>query len=526
MFERILILLSALWLGITVQAQSQLVILYDNDVHCAVRGYPALAGIRDSLQRQGIPVAVVSSGDFSFGAPIGASSKGEYVMRMMNAVGYDAVCLGNHEFDYGMAQLRHLANMSYAPMICCNYKHIDSTASVFLPYALRSIGGHTIAFVGMTTPTTISAAEPTTFQDLEGRYIYTFSSDNLVQEVQKNINSARAAGAEVVVVLSHMGDSDSRPNSVQIISQLTGVDLVLDGHDHHVLPTKMVSDKNTKQVTLSSTGSQFKYIGMATLTFDSSALTNVSTRLIPTDSLLRVGCVNRAVSDTLAVVQALFEAQGQTLVTKAPFPLIAEENAVRVCRLRETNLGDLIADAYRVQMNADVAIVNGGSIRANINPGDVTHNTLYAVLPFSNMPIAIKVKGQAIIDALETAVREYPRAEGCFAQVSGLQFTIDTTIESTVLLSPEGKFLQVKGARRVSNVIVGSKPISPDDSYTIAGPEYLLRNGGDGFYFPEAEVVRQSSVTDLMLLEAYLQREGGNSIPEIYRNPQSRILFK
>lgn len=526
--KRVVLSILALVVAFSALAQqaNQVVILYENDVHCAVQGYPIMAGLRDSMLRQGQAVAVVSAGDFSFGAPIGASSKGEYVMRMMNAVGYDAVCMGNHEFDYGMAQLRHLESMTSTPMLCCNYKPIGSTEPVFTPFVLRKIGGRVLGFVGVTTPTTISAASPTTFQNKRGDYIYHFSPTNLVTTIQQSVDAARAAGAEVVVLLTHLGDSDGRPNSVETVAQLSGVDLVLDGHDHHQVPDLNVMDKMGKAVHLSSTGTQFQTIGMATLTFDSNGLSQVYTRLVATDSLTRVGCISPRVADTLAVVQELFEAQGRAEITTAAFPLIAVENDIRVCRLRETNLGDLVADAYRYQLQADVAIVNGGCIRANVSPGSVTHNDLYAVLPFSNTPAVIRVKGQALLDALETAVREYPRAEGCFGQVSGVRFAIDTTIPSSVLLSAEGKFIGVGGARRVSDVFVGGNPLNLDATYTIAGPAYLLIDGGDGFNFPNAEVVQTSVFTDLMLLEQYLSSKNHSTIPEEYRNPQGRIVFK
>ena len=242
------------------QRPGDIVILYENDVHCAIDGYPVIAGLRDSLQRMGCDVAVVSAGDFSSGGSIGAASKGEFVIRMMNAVDYDAVCLGNHEFDFGFDQLLTMEDMLSAPMLCCNL--ISNTQAgnqvPFTAFVLRNLGGMTVAFVGVTTPTTMYTSNPASFKDEAGNYIYNFSPATLAATVQRSVDAARAAGAQFVVLLSHLGDSDGVPTSVRVVSQLTGVDAVLDGHDHHIIPCRMVPDQKGRLVPLTSTGTLFQ----------------------------------------------------------------------------------------------------------------------------------------------------------------------------------------------------------------------------------------------------------------------------
>lgn len=522
------------------QERGDIVILYDNDVHCAIDGYPVMAGLRDSLLRKGCHTIVVSCGDFSFGGPVGAASKGEFIVRMMNAVGYDAACLGNHEFDYGLPQLRRMEDLITAPLLCCNFRgtedyggsrrvaanfQLPQLPTPFLPFVLRSVGDMVVGFVGVTTPTTLYTSTPVNFQNEEGEFVYNFSASNLAGAVQRAVDGARIAGADIVVLLSHTGDVDGIPTTRELIGGLRGVDVVLDGHDHHLLPSDWVADMDDKPVLLSSTGAHFQNIGMVTISSDAQGHPCFAARTLPIDSLRKAGVSNAAVGDTLAEVKRLFDAMGSNVVAQSEVSLIAEEGGVRVCRLRETNLGDLVADAYRYGMNADIGWVNGGGIRANIPIGSITQNQLFAVNPYSNAMCLIRVTGRDILNALETAVREYPRAEGCFPQVSGLTFSFDTALPSSVVLDSNGTFLRVEGAYRVSRVMVGDKPLSLDETYTIAGSEYLMLNGGDALSFPSRQLVSKEGYTDLYLLQRYLEERLHGVVGEEYAVPQGRIAF-
>lgn len=514
-------------LSANAQKAGDIVILYDNDAHCAIEGYPVLAGLRDSLLRQGCTVAVVSAGDFSFGGPVGAASKGTFVIRMMNAVGYDAAVLGNHEFDYGMEQLRLLEQQLTAPLLCCNLKQNAHPGIIdFCPFVIREYNERRVAFVGVTTPTTLYTSLPTAFQDSDGHYLYNFSAANLAETVQRSVDMAHAAGAEFVVLLSHLGDSDGVPTSVAVMKQVSGVDIVIDGHDHHVLPGRRIADAAGDSLLVTSSGAHFQHIGMAILPGETGRRRDIATRLIPTDSLRLAGCISSAVADTLKAIQAHFEAMGSRVIGSTTHDLIAEEGDIRVVRLRETNLGNLVADAFRMGMRADIGWVNGGGVRANLPAGDITHNQLFAVCPYANRIRTIRTTGQDILDALETAVREYPKAEGCFAQVSGISFTIDSTVPSSVVLDDNGRFLRVDGSRRVGNVRIGSTPLDPLATYTVAGSEYVLLNGGDAIHFPNKEVLNTVEATDLELVERFIQDSLGGIVESPYDSVQGRILFK
>lgn len=544
--------LLGLSLAFTLFAQQagDIVVLYDNDVHCAVDGYPVIAGLRDSLEAKGCHVAVVSAGDFSFGGPLGAVSKGEYIVRIMNAVGYDAACLGNHEFDFGLLQLRHISSQLSAPLLCCNFRFNDVVqkplanllsltnvvgdgredtlyANPYVPSVIRRYGSINVAFVGVTTPTTKYTSSPTSFQDSYGHPVYNFSSLSLAESVQCAVDAVRAAGADVVVLLSHLGDSGGYPTSVQIASQVTGVDVILDGHDHHVIPSRSVTDRTGRKVLLSSTGTRFQYMGVLTLPVENGRLAGTpSTRLLPTDSLLHVGCLNTAVADTVRLLKEQFETNGKRVVAYSLSPLVAEEGDIRVCRLRETNLGDLVADAFRLVFGADIGWVNGGSIRANLPAGPVSFNQLLAALPYNNRTVLIRTTGQDILDALEIALREYPKANGCFAQVSGISFSVDTTVPSGVVIDNNGFFQRVEGRRRISEVYVGSQPLLPEATYTIAGSVYVLLGGGDAVVFPHKEVLQVGELTDIQVLEQYLTENLQGVIAPPYNSPQRRIIFK
>ena len=531
----VLFSLGLFFLVTTVLAQrpGDVVILYENDVHCAVDGYPVLAGLRDSLERMGCHVAVVSAGDFVSGGSMGAASKGEFVVRMMNAVGYDAACLGNHEFDFGMQQLRRIEDMLSTTLLCCNLCRMDGVGqqarqvrralfdsrmdTPFVPFVLRSLGGVEVAFVGVTTPTTMYTSNPDSFKDSAGRFVYGFSSSSLAATVQRSVDAALSLGAERVVLLSHLGDSDGIPTSVQVTALLKGVDAIIDGHDHHVIPCRMVYDREGRRVPLTSTGTLFKNVGMMVMADE------LNFKLLNVDSLRAVGCVSKAVEDTLRVVKETFDAMGGRVVAQTQCALVAEEGDVRVCRLRETNLGDLIADAYRTLMGADVGWINSGSIRANIPEGPITHNQLFAVTPYGNTVCVIRTTGRELLDALETAVREYPKAEGCFPQVSGLSFSFSPSVRSGVVLDSNGTFLRVDGPYRVSDVKVGGIPLDLDRMYSIASNDYVLLKGGDAIRFPHAELVATERVGDLQVLENYLLNNLHGIIAAPYDKPQGRI---
>ena len=518
----------------SAQQPGDLVLLYENDVHCALHGYPVIAGLRDSLQRQGCSVGILSEGDFSFGGLMGTASKGLYIIRLMNAVGYDAACVGNHEFDMGIPHLMKMDSLLRAPLLSCNFRSSNSPNSPFmLPYVMRRYGARKVAFVGVTTPSTIYSASPVYFQDDSGRYIYNFNANGLAANVQQWVDAARAAGADYVVLLSHLGDEEGEQTSTALIPQLEGVDVVLDGHDHHVIRQRMLRDRRGNSVPLSSTGTQFQYIGMLTIPQQGG---EISTRLLLTDSLLNKGCVNQAVRDTLEAINRENDLRGNRTVATCDYFLEAYDRPrdLRVVRLRETNLGNLVADAFREVLNADIGWVNGGAIRDNLEGPVITHNDLLTMLPFLNKARIVEVSGQEILDALETAVKGWPLADGGFPQVSGLKFKFDTTVASSVVLDSNGIFLKVAGERRVKDVRVLKngeyEPLDLSARYRVGSSDYILLFGGDGIRFISRDIQPMpeglpSVMTDLDLVEHYIINHLDGVIPSRYSHPDGRMEY-
>jgi len=402
-----------------------------------------------------------------------------------------------------------------------------------LPYIMRRYGNRKVAFVGVTTPSTLTSASPVYFQDADGQYVYNFSPANLAGNVQQWINAARAAGADHVILMCHLGDEEGEQTTTWLIPQLSGVDAALDGHDHHVIPQRILRDRDGNPVPLSSTGTQFQYIGMLVLSRETSA---VSTRLLSTDSLRNAGCVSPSVRDTLDAINREHELHGNYHVADNPYLLEAydKQHDLRVVRLRETNLGNLVADAFREVLQTDIGWVNGGAIRDNLQSPAINRNDLLTVAPFLNKVCVCEVSGQEVLDALETAVKGWPLADGGFPQVSGLTFRLDTTVASSVVLDSNGMFERVAGARRVSDVRVlrdgEYQPIDPSARYTIASSDYVLLFGGDGIRFPSRRILPMPEgipqvMADIDLIERYLTETLGGTIPARYAAPAGRISF-
>ena len=263
-------LIGMLPMSAVAQSQDDIVILYENDVHCVVEGYSKLAAMKAELLQTHAHVGVVSGGDFIQGSSLGVISRGEYIVNLMNIVGYDAVTLGNHEFDYRIDRLEELVGMMDTKPICCNFQRIGADASHFQPYSMVSYGDVDIAYIGIITPSTITTASPMQFKDENGEFTYTFHQAELYDVVQDQIDAAKSEGAEYVIALSHIGYADDAiygdlEDIEELIRHTDGFDVVLDAHSHSVLEGKTIVDQGGNEVLLSSTGTKFEYIGKLTI---------------------------------------------------------------------------------------------------------------------------------------------------------------------------------------------------------------------------------------------------------------------
>ncbi len=527
------------------QGQKDIIILYTNDVHCAVdenTGYAGLAAYKRRMQEKTPYVTLVDCGDAIQGAAIGLVSKGEYPLQLMNRTGYDLAVPGNHEFDYGMDRLSEVIEASEAQYLGCNIRYTgegENALAAVKPYQIKSYGDTDIAFIGVCTPENITSSTPVYFMDETGEFVYDFYSGNdaadFYCQVQETIDECRSKGADYVIVLAHLGiDDDSAPfRSLDLIEHTSGVDAVLDGHSHSVIPCQFVKDQSGKEVPLSSTGTELAYIGQLTITTGGTIATG----------LIAYPEKDEETAAYIGEIQADFTDDMNRVVGQSEIPLsISSETGIRMVRNRETAIGDFCADAYRVVSGAEIAIVNGGGIRADLPAGDITCGDLIDVHPYGNSLCVAKVSGQDILDALEMANRsvqaQYSDGEnalgenGGFLQVSGLTFTVDTSVPSTVVMDDKEMFISCGNARRVKDVKVLQKdgsyaPLDPTRTYTLASQNYLLKKGGDGLsMFMDKPLTIDEGLADYQILIDYINDSLGGVIGTAYEKAQGRILIQ
>ncbi len=507
----------------TAAPAGDIVVLYTNDVHCEIGGdfgYSNLAAYADEMEAAGDYVTIVDIGDAIQGGPYGTLTDGEAPVEIMNAVGYDVATMGNHEFDYGMDRFFELADMLDCGYVSCNFVDLRTGELVFEPYKMITYGDTQVAYVGITTPETYTKSTPTYFQDGNGNYIYGFSGDDLAAKVQSAVDAAREAGADYVIAVGHLGiDTESSPwMSTEIIPQVSGLDAFLDGHSHSTIASQTVNGADGEPVILTSTGTKFENFGKLTIKADGT----ITSELIAADSYT---ATDADVDAVVAQLVAENEAELNQVVAKSDVTLrINDDNGTRLIRNQETNLGDLCADAYRVMGSADIGLVNGGGIRADIPAGDITYGQIINVHPYSNMLCVVEATGQEIIDALEMGAASCPGESGGFLQVSGLSYTIDTTIPSTVTTDDAGMFTGVSGARRVKDVMVDGEPIDLSATYTVASHNYMLKEGGDGMsMFMDNTILVDETMLDNEVLINYITETLGGVVPAEYAEPQGRI---
>ena len=544
MLKRFLILSLALMMALSglalaeeadAAASNGVVILYTNDVHCAIDtniGYAGVAAYEKAYEDAGYDVLLVDCGDAVQGAAVGTLSTGEYIVDIMNEVGYDVATIGNHEFDYGMDRFNELVEMAEYPYVSANFTDLEGN-TILSPYAVLEAGGYSIAFVGASTPETFSKSTPTYFQDEEGNFIYSFCGGNdgadLYAAVQAAVDGARAEGADYVVVLSHLGtEASSVPfTSTDLIANTSGIDVVLDGHSHSVWEMEIEQNKDGEDVVMSSTGTQLTALGSLMIDAEGNLATQLHTETIFQDdeTAAFIDGIEAQYADTLATVVATSDVD---LTIYDPTETDADGNPIRLIRSQETNLGDLCADAYRAISGADIAFVNGGGIRDSIPAGDITYEQIIAVHPFGNALCVVEATGQEILDALEMSVRHVPDETGGFLQVSGLTFEVNMGVESSVVVDDADMFVEVAGDRRVQNVLVGGEPIDPEATYTLASHNYMLKSGGDGYtMFADNVLLQDEVMLDNQVLINYITESLGGVVGEEYSDPygQGRITF-
>ncbi|MBR3965201.1 MAG: bifunctional metallophosphatase/5'-nucleotidase [Clostridia bacterium] len=518
--------LSLLALPTSAETADDIAVLYTNDIHTYIDGepfgYSELAAIKAQLEAQYKDVILVDAGDHIQGTAYGSMDKGESIIKLMNAVGYDLATLGNHEFDYGMAgRIKATDEWASFPYVSCNFYHeADGVRgeNVLDAYKIFTVGEEKIAFIGITTPETFTKSTPAYFQDENGNYVYGISGGEdgaaLYADVQAAIDAAKAAGATRVIALGHLGvDPNSKPwTSEDVIANTEGLDAFIDGHSHSVVEGSKVADKAGNDVLLTQTGEYFGRIGMMVISADGS----ISTSFITTFEGTPDATVKAIEDEWINSVSAQLDVKiGSTELVLDNYA----ENGDRLVRLQETNTGDFTADAlYYVfddmELDVDVAIMNGGGIRNTAVTGDITYLTCKAIHSFGNVACLQTVTGQQLLDALEWGARSASDAEcGGFLHVAGMTYEINTAIESTVQMDDKGVWTGAPtGEYRVRNVKIYNKetgeyePLDLEARYNLAGYNYTLRDLGDGFaMFDGAVNVLDYVMEDYMVLATYIK---------------------
>ena len=512
---------SACWLG----DKSDVTILYTNDVHTYIDKqspkltYAAIADLKQSYQNAGKDVLLVDAGDHVQGTAYGSMDEGASIIKLMNAAGYDVATPGNHEFDYGMDRAKAIMKEADFPYLSCNWVDLRTTLRVLPSVKVFVRGGRRIAFVGVTTPETFTKSTPAYFMDkAQRKYIYDIQGGEdgkkLYDAVQKAIDKAKLL-ADVVIGLGHLGvDPSSSPwTSEEVIAHTSGFDAFIDGHSHTVMENKQVQDASGKAVTLTQTGSYFANVGEMTIAADGT----ITTKLIPTHEGMDAGIAAMQTGWVNTVDDMLGE---KIAVGDSDFYVTDPATGKRRIRSAETNLGDFVADGIYTYFNeveklhCDLAIMNGGGIRADVPAGDWTFKTCKQVSPFGNVACLMSVTGKQIQDALEFAARfagEGGKENGGFLQVAGATYEIHTDIPNTVQTDEKNVWIgSATGTPRVQNVKIYDKasgsylPLDPNKTYALAGMNYTLRNLGDGFaMFDGAELIKDYVSEDYLVMSTY-----------------------
>ena len=520
--------------------KADVTILYTNDVHTYIDNkspkptYAAIAALKKSIEDTGRDVLLVDAGDHIQGTAYGSMDDGATIIELMNEAGYDLATPGNHEFDYGMARAKAVIREADFPYVSCNWVDLRTGFNVLPSVKFFFVGGRKIAFVGVTTPETFTKSTPAYFMnDAQTKYIYDIlggeDGQKLYDAVQEAIDKAEFWGADTIIGLGHLGvDPSSSPwTSEEVIAHTHGFTAFIDGHSHTVMANKQVTDASGKAVTLTQTGSYFKNIGKMTVGADGT----ITTELIDTYEGLDAAVAATASNWISAVDDMLGE---EIAVGDTKFYINDPATGKRRIRSGETNLGDFVADGIYTYFNeieelhCDIAIMNGGGIRTDVEAGPWSFKTCKTVSPFGNVACLMSVTGQQIQDALEFGAR-FAGAEGKenggFLQVAGARYTIHPMIPNTVQTNDKNVWTGSATIPRVSNVEIYDKttgtykPLDPNATYALAGMNYTLRNLGDGFaMFDGATLIKDYVSEDYLVMSSYAAMFGGvdaNGLPHL-----------
>lgn len=503
----------------TKDLTGHIVILHTNDVHGGIAGYAKLAAAKESYTASGAYTLLVDAGDYIQGDPTVSASQGKTAIELMNSTGYDAATVGNHEFDYGYANLKTISAQANFPILAANVQYNGATA--FDSHTIfTAANGKKIGVFGLETPETATKAHPAKIQGV------TFvGGQDMMKLAQTEVDTLKAAGCDYVICLGHLGiDAESTGNrSIDVLNAVTGIDVFIDGHSHSTLDQIKAATNGTGKVGnayLTSTGTKLANVGVVDIAPDGT----ITTSNVPLDTLTAEN------ADTAAVIQRIqqqIDADYGAVFAQSEVQLNGEKAQVRT---GETNLGDLITDAMLWQAGTlgekvDAAISNGGGIRASLSVGSLTKKDINTVLPFGNTLYLVKLTGAQLLEALEASTCSLPESIGAFPQVSGIEYTVNTGAKfSSTENYPGSTYGKPNAVNRVTIQRVGGAAFDPAETYTIVTNDFLGA-GGDTYYtFKSSPVGYDTGVPlDEVLMDYITAQCKGTITKAAYGQTASRI---
>ena len=497
-----------------------IVILHTNDVHGAIAGYAKVAALKDAYEARGAYVLLMDAGDFIQGDPTVSTSEGATAVELMNLAGYDVVSLGNHEFDYGYQNLKDLEADADFAIVDANVLY-NGRVAFEDNLVFTAPDGTKIGVFGLDTPETATKAHPAKIQGV------TFlAGEDLYDCAQEQVDTLTAEGCNYVICLGHLGiDDESAGNrSIDLLEKVEGIDVFIDGHSHSTYEDVKTAAGGTGKVgdtLVTSTGTKLESIGVVTI--DAEGVITTSTTPVADLTAEDADVAARA-----AAIQKEIDDEYGTVFAKTEVALNGEREPGN--RTEETNLGDLITDALvwgaeREGTEVDAAVTNGGGIRASIAAGDITKKDINTVLPFGNTLSIVQVTGAELLEALEASTYCTPTSIGGFPQVSGIEFTVDTTkAYDQGELYPGSTYYGPKSIQRVTIETVGGEPFDANATYTIATNDFMAA-GGDTYYaFAAASVNYDLGIAmDEVVMDYITEELKGTVTAEAYGEPAGRI---
>ena len=507
-----------------VEMEGKIVILHTNDVHGAIENYAKVAALKAQYEEAGAVVLLMDAGDFIQGTTNVSDSEGATAVELMNLVGYDVAAPGNHEFDYGYANLKKLATAADFPILAANIKYEGETP--FDAHIVLDAGGKKIGVFGLSTPETATKAHPAKIKGV------TFmGGEDLYALAQDEVKSLQSEGCDYIICLGHLGIDDetaaTKNRSIDLLEQVNGIDVFIDGHSHSTLEEVKEATGGAGKVGdtyLTSTGTKLANVGRIILDGEAITIDSVSTEGIeaPEDS---------EVAKRAAAIADEIETEYGAAFATSKVDLNGDRDPGN--RTEETNLGDLITDAMVWLVTKDgglevdddhvVAMTNGGGIRASIAKGDISKNDVNTVLPFGNTVAVVYVTGEQLLEVLEASTYCTPTAVGGFPQIAGMNITVDATKEfDQGELYPDTTYYAPASISRVSVDSVNGKDFSLTDTYAVISNDFCAA-GGDTYYaFSTATVVDTGVALDVALMQ-YITDELDGTISEAYAQPAGRI---